>query len=190
MVARGDKGSSTRVDGDDLVASRRLETEAAGTVLGVRAHHYFDRPDGEVVNDDALRAEIVALVRRLRPEVVIAPDPTSVFFGAAYVNHPDHRAVGWAALDAVAHAAPNPNYYPGDDPWRASIVLLSGSLEPDAWIDIAATIEAKTQALACHESQLGEAGEYLRTVVRQRAEDGGRAAGVNLAEAFRRLTFA
>jgi LmbE family N-acetylglucosaminyl deacetylase len=188
VVARGDKGSANLVDDiDALVAARRAETEAAGNALGVAAHYWFERDDGAVVNDDALRDEIVGVVRRVQPDVVIAPDPTAVFYGAAYVNHPDHRAVGWAALDAVSHAAPNPNYHPGDAPWRTPVVLLSGSLQPDAWIDISSTIDAKTAALACHTSQLGEAGEYLRTVVRQRAEDAGRAAGVALAESFRQL---
>lgn len=188
VVARGDKGSSSRVaDADELANARRSESESAGAVLGVHAHHWLERTDGEVVNDDALRGDIVRLVRAVRPQVVIAPDPTATFFGAAYVNHPDHRSVGWAALDATGHAAPNPNYYPGSDPWRVAHILLSGSLESDGWIDIAGFIDAKTQALACHTSQLGDAAEYLRTVVRQRAEDGGRAAGVTLAEAFRHL---
>lgn len=188
VVARGDKGSSTLVDDvAGLVAARRSETEAAGAVLGVAEYHWLDREDGEVVNDSALRADIVGLIRRVQPDVVVVPDPTAVFYGAAYVNHPDHRAVGWAALDAVNHAAPNPNYHPGGEPWRTPIVLLSGSLEPDGWVDIGDVIEAKTGALACHTSQLGEAGEYLRTVVRQRAEDEGRAAGVTLAEGFRVL---
>ncbi len=191
VVARGDKGSSDRVDDvAALVAARRAETEAAGAVLGVAEHHWLDRDDGEVVNDDALRADLIRLGRAVRPDLVIAPDPTAVFYGTAYVNHPDHRAVGWAVLDALSHAAPNPNYHPGDDAWLTSTMLLSGALEPDAWIDIAATIEAKAAALACHTSQLGEAGEYLRRVVRQRAEDEGRAAGVQLAEGFRLLRFA
>jgi LmbE family N-acetylglucosaminyl deacetylase len=190
VVARGDKGSSEEVgDRDALVATRRAETSAAGELLGVHSYAFGDRDDGRVENDEALRADIVSNVRGFRPDLVVAPDPTAVFYGTAYVNHPDHRAVGWATLDAVAHMAPNPNYFPGTEPCRVSTVLLSGSLEPDAWIDIATTIDAKAAALACHTSQLGEAGEYLRTVVRQRAEDGGRAAGVTLAEGFRMLRF-
>ena len=45
----------------------------------------------------------------------------------------------------------------------------------------------KAEALLCHESQLAETGEWLRQVVRQRAEDAGRAAGVRYAEGFRLL---
>jgi LmbE family N-acetylglucosaminyl deacetylase len=67
---------------------------------------------------------------------------------------------------------------------------LSGSLEPDMWIDIEPTLDLKAQALQCHESQVAEAGEWLRTFVRERAEEAGRAAGVRYAEGFRRLVLA
>src|SRR5438270_732567 len=70
---------------------------------------------------------------------------------------------------------------------RVAAVYLSGTLEPDVWIDITGSIDAKAEALLCHESQLGESDEWLRTVVRQRAEEGGRQAGVRFAEGFRRL---
>ena len=52
------------------------------------------------------KAEVAAKVLgALRPEVVIGPDPTAVFFGDGYVNHVDHRTIGWTLLDAVAPAA-------------------------------------------------------------------------------------
>ena len=51
-------------------------------------------------------------------------------------------------------------------------------------------IETKIDAVLCHESQLGEGGEFFRDVLRQRAEDGGRLAGVRYAEGFRRLSLA
>jgi LmbE family N-acetylglucosaminyl deacetylase len=84
-----------------------------------------------------------------------------------------------------------PHYYPGTGPpHQVSRVYLSGTLEPDVWVDITATVEVKAEALLCHRSQLGEPGEWLRTVVRQRAEEAGRMAGVRYAEGFRRLVFA
>jgi len=109
-------------------------------------------------------------------------------FGQHYFNHRDHRVVGFATLDAVAPAASNPRYFPDAGPaHHVASVYLSGTLEPDVWIDITASIDAKAEALLCHESQLGETDEWLRTVVRQRAEEGGRQAGVRFAEGFRRL---
>ena len=191
VCARGDKGSSDpAVVPAELAARRAEEVAAAAVALGLSAAHLLGHPDGDV-DEPRLRAELVALVRRLRPEAVVCPDPTAVFFGSSYFNHRDHRAVGWAALDAVAPAAASPHYYPGaGPPHQVRQVWLSGTLEPDAWVDIGATVDAKAEALLCHRSQLGETGEWFRTVVLARAEEAGRAAGVAYAEGFRRLLLA
>lgn len=189
VCAAGEKGSSDpEVDAGELAERRAAEVARAAAALGLRAHHALGHPDGELDNDQRLRRELVELVRRLRPDVVVCPDPTAVFFGAGYVNHRDHRMVGWATLDAVVHEARSPHYFPDAGPaHRVEEVWLSGSLEPDTWVDIEASIDAKAEALRCHESQLAEAGEWLRTFVRERAEEAGRAAGVRYAEGFRRL---
>ncbi|HEX2698837.1 MAG TPA: PIG-L deacetylase family protein [Acidimicrobiales bacterium] len=192
ICASGDKGSSDpTVQPAELAARRATEAEAAAGVLGVAAHHLLGLPDGAVENTPALRARLVELVRRLRPEVVVCPDPTATFFGSGYFNHRDHREVGWATLDAVAPAAANPHYFPDAGPaHQVDAVYLSGTLEPDLWVEITATIEAKAQALLCHASQLGETAEWLRQVVHQRAEEGGKVAGVAYAEGFRILRLA
>ena len=57
-------------------------------------------------------SEIVRVVRELRPDVVLCPDPTAVFFGDGYFNHRDHRVTGWATLDAIAPAAGQPALLP------------------------------------------------------------------------------
>jgi LmbE family N-acetylglucosaminyl deacetylase len=159
--------------------------------LGVGSHQLLGHPDGDLVNGPELRGELVTLVRSLRPDVVLCPDPTAVFFGGGYVNHRDHRVVGWATLDAVAHEARSPHYFPSAGaPHRVAEVWLSGSLEPDTWVDISSTLDAKTEALRSHESQVAEAGEWLRTFVQERAEEAGRQAGVRYAEGFRRLVLA
>lgn len=189
ICAEGDKGSmDPAVDGAELARRRRLEVEAAGAVLGVASHCFLGYLDGEVEDTAELRGTLVTLIRRLQPEAVLCPDPTAVFFGQNYANHRDHRMVGWATLDAVAPAAGNPHYFPDSGPaHQVSALYLSGSLEPDVWVDITSVVERKAQAVACHASQVGEPGEWLRSVVRQRAEAGGRRAGVQYAEGFRRL---
>ena len=189
ICADGDKGSlDPKTKPPELVATRRLEVAAAGKLLGVAEHHWLGYPDGELDDDGDLRARLVALIRSIRPEAVVAPDPTAVFFGQHYVNHRDHRAVGWAVLDAVAPAASFPHYFPeAGPPHRVSQLYLSGTLEPDVWVDISATIDTKAAAIGCHTTQIGDSGEWLRTAVRQRAEDAGRLAGVAFAEGFRRL---
>jgi LmbE family N-acetylglucosaminyl deacetylase len=189
ICADGDKGSSDpATDSAKLVDRRRHEVAASGQILGVEAHHWLGFRDGEFDDDRELRARLVALVREVRPDAVIAPDPTAVYFGQHYVNHRDHRVVGWAALDAVSPAAANPHYFPDAGPAHAvDVVYLSGTLAPDVWVDISATIDVKAAAIACHASQVGESAEWLRRAVRQRAEEAGREAMVGFAEAYRRL---
>lgn len=189
ICADGDKGSTDPdTDPTDLVARRRDEVAASGAILGVEAHHWLGFRDGELDDQRRLRARLVALVREVGPEVVVAPDPTAVFFGQHYINHLDHRQVGWATLDAVAPAAANPHYFPEAGPaHRVALVYLSGTLEADVWVDISGTIDVKAAAIACHDSQVGESGEWLRRAVRQRAEDAGREATVRFAEGYRRI---
>ena len=131
---------------------------------------------------------MVAAIRRTRPDVVICPDPTAVIFGDTYFNHADHRNAGWVALEAVSPAAGNPHYFPGaGPPHSVGVVLLSGTLAPNVWVDVEASLGAKVDALLCHASQLEGPPEFFRTVLQGRAEAEGRAAGVRYAEGFRRL---
>ena len=98
--------------------------------------------------------------------------------------------MGWAALDAVSPAAANPHYFPDAGPvHQVADVLLSGTLEPSVWVDIGDTLDVKVAALLRHGSQVDESGEWFPELVRDRAEHGGRAAGVAYAEGFRRLSF-
>jgi LmbE family N-acetylglucosaminyl deacetylase len=189
VCTQGDKGSSDpKAVPATLASQRREEAEAAGRVLGVRQHHFLGHPDGDVDNTHDFRAALVEIVRQVRPDAVVCPDPEAAFFGQSYFNHRDHRVVGWATLDAVAPAAANPHYFPTAGPaHQVDFVYLSGTLAPDVWVDISDAVDTKAEALLCHQSQLGETGEWLRTAVRERAEQAGRAAGVAYAEGFRLL---
>ena len=185
----GDKGSSDPgVDPDELARRRAGESAMAAGVLGLAGHHSLGIPDGELDNTNEVRRQIVALVRQVRPEVVVCPDPTAVIFGDRYFNHHDHRAAGWSTLDAVAPAAGNPHYFPGTgDVFQVNCVFLSGTLEPNVWVDVTKSLEIKIDALFCHQSQLSDTSEWFRAFVRERAEESGRVAGVRYAEGFRRL---
>ena len=118
----------------------------------------------------------------------VGHDPTAVFFGEDYYNHHDHRALGFAVLDASSPAAALPHYFPAaGPPHQVQQVLLSGTLEPSVWVDIEEVIAAKVAAVACHASQFADGGSWATQAVRRRAEEEGRRAGVALAEGFRRL---
>jgi LmbE family N-acetylglucosaminyl deacetylase len=187
----GEKGTAEAgADPAVITARRAVEARRAAEIMGLAGHESLGRPDGELDNTRELRADLVTRIRRLRPEVVVGPDPTAVFFGTGYVNHRDHRELGFALLDAVSPAAASPAYFPGAGPaHRVVAVYLSGTLEPDTWVDIDTTVEVKVRALQCHESQLGGDIDVAAEVVRRRAASAGRAAGLRHAEAFRVLRF-
>jgi LmbE family N-acetylglucosaminyl deacetylase len=189
LCTDGGKGTSDpTVDCADLVARRVVEASEAGALIGLTALENLGYPDGELTDDAVLREVLVAAVRRLRPDTVLCPDPTAVFFGQEYFNHRDHRAAGWAVLDAVSPAASLPQYFPDAGPaHQVSTVLLSGTLAPDVWVDISTTVEIKGEAVGCHRSQFPDGVEWASTAVRLGAEDAGRQAGVAYAEGFRRL---
>jgi LmbE family N-acetylglucosaminyl deacetylase len=189
LCTDGGKGSSDpTLDPRELIDRRVAEAADAAAVIGLTGQEHLNYPDGELVDDPEFRGALVEAVRRLRPEIVLCPDPTAIFFGQEYFNHRDHRVVGLAALDAVAPAAALPHYFPEAGPaHQVSTVLLSGTLEPDVWVDISSTVELKGEAVGCHRSQFPDGVEWSSTAVRLGAEDAGRQAGVRYAEGFRRL---
>jgi LmbE family N-acetylglucosaminyl deacetylase len=189
ICTSGDKGTRDPTVSPAALAELRVEeTRRAAEVIGLSGQHRLGHPDGELTDDQSLRAQLVALVRTIKPSTVLCPDPTAVFFGQDYFNHRDHRIVGFAALDALSPAAGLPHYFPqAGPPHRVDVALLSGTLEPNVWVDITATIDEKVAAVSCHRSQFaGDAG-WADRAVRLRAEEDGRRAGVALAEGFRRL---
>ena len=189
VVCQGDKGSlDPACDPTALAATRAGEVAEAAGVLGLASHRVLGVPDGEVEVSAHLLGDLVAAVRSVRAEVVVAPDPTALLFGRSYVNHRDHRVVGTATLDAVAPAAAMPHYFPDRGPaWAVRELWLSGTLEPDVHVDVEPVLAVKAAALACHRSQVDVPGELLHTVVEQRAGEAGRGAGVRYAESFRRM---
>ena len=158
-------------------------------MIGLSSLENLGFPDGELADSDDFRRTLVARVRALRPDVVCGHDPTAVFFGQSYFNHRDHRIAGAALLDAVAPASALPHYFPeAGPPHQVAVVLLSGTLEPDEWVDVSDTIESKVAAVECHRTQFAGQEGWAGEAVRRRAAEEGRRAGVAYAEGFRRLT--
>lgn len=188
IANQGDKGSAdAATDPTALAEHRAAEVARAAEVLGLAGVDHLGYPDGEIDDDATLRARIIGLLRRLQPDAVIAPDPTAVFFGDSYVNHRDHRELGWAVLDSLVPAA-SPLYLPeAGPPHQVGLVLLAGTLEANAWVDIGAVLPQKVAAVACHESRLGDDPALVAELITQRAVEEGRRAGTPHAEAFRRL---
>jgi LmbE family N-acetylglucosaminyl deacetylase len=186
----GGKGTTDpAVEPAELALARAGELESSSALIGLASVENLGFPDGELIDSDDFRCTLVNRVRSVRPDVVCGHDPTAVFFGQAYFNHRDHRIAGTATLDAVSPAAALPLYFPeAGPPHQVTTVLLSGTLEPDEWVDVSDTIERKADAVECHRTQFADPGGWAGDAVRRRAEEEGRRAGVPFAEGFRRLT--
>ncbi|MGH9043415.1 MAG: PIG-L deacetylase family protein [Acidimicrobiales bacterium] len=187
----GAKGTSDALVGKSLARTRAGELSEAVAVLGIDEHQTLGMADGELENTAELRREFIGWIRRVRPDVVLGHDPTAIFFGQHYFNHHDHRGAGWALLDALSPAAALPQYHPTTGAaHQVEVAYLSGTLEPDVWVDISDTIEAKIEAVGCHRSQLRDGTGWAEDIVRSRAAAEGSRAGVSYAEGFRRLFLA
>jgi LmbE family N-acetylglucosaminyl deacetylase len=186
----GGKGTTDpKTKPEKLVAIRAAELEESSALIGLASVDNLGYPDGELVDSEAFRGVLVEWVRRLRPDVVCGHDPTAIFFGQEYFNHRDHRITGAVLLDAVVPAAALPLYFPAAGPaHQVTTVLLSGTLDPDVWVDVTDTIECKAAAVECHRTQFAEPGGWAGEAVRLRAEEEGRRSGARFAEGFRRLT--
>ncbi len=187
LATSGDKGThDAALSVQELAALREQEQREACRVLGVREVIFLGYPDGFLQPDVELRGEIVRLLRRYRPDVVLTWDGFRPGF-----NHSDHRAVGIAVRDAIYPAVRDHLYYAehgaeGLEAHQVNELLLAGNDDPDYHVDIAAHMETKLEAILCHGSQLGgRSREELRRMweQRMRSSRNGR-----LVESFKRVT--
>ncbi len=175
VASDGQKGSF-EYDRETLIAMRAEEAKRAAAVLGAEPPILLGHPDLELdkLPPGLLREQFVRLIRQYRPDVVIAEDAF-----ARFEPHPDHRAVAWAASDAINFASlplmhpehlaeglqPHfcvEKYFYSDDPQIANKV-----------IDVTGTMDRKLAAMAEHRSQVSF---LVQDVLRQ-----ARLAGLDMA---------
>lgn len=162
IVTDGSSGSDDpEMTPAKLKQTRHTEQHAANEILGITSLFNLDLPDGMIVPDLALRRQLVRVIRQFKADVVVCQDPTSWFHGNRYINHPDHRAVATAAVEALFPAAGNRNYFPelleeGLEPIKIHEVYISNAQQPDVWVDITDFMDQKVEALRQHKSQMGD----------------------------------
>jgi LmbE family N-acetylglucosaminyl deacetylase len=162
LLTSGDKGSDDpEMTPERLVATREAEQREAARILGVKDVLFLKYPDAYLEPNLELRREIVRMIRKLKPDVVVCQDPTVRWANSQYINHPDHRAAGEATLAAVFPAARDRLTFPellaeGLEPHRVREVYLAGAAAPDVAIDISATMDRKLASLRAHASQLSD----------------------------------
>jgi LmbE family N-acetylglucosaminyl deacetylase len=188
LVTSGDAGSADPADTHAMVRARReAEAQSAAAVLGIATVRFLRSADGEVVNTLALRAELVRVLRLMRPDVVFTHDPERPI--PPYLCHPDHRAVGRAVLDAVYPLARDRLALPSYPalaallPHQVKEIWLFASGGAETLVDISTGFDQKIAARLAHVSQTGDAAA-LRVGWQARAAQIGEPLGLPLAEAF------
>jgi len=170
IVTDGDAGGfEIAVSRAEVAALRREEQTRAAKEVGVCYLMFLGQPDGRLQADLALRELLARVIRQIRPQLVITQHPVRDL-GRIRVSHPDHLAVGEAALCAVFPDARNPFAFPhllrdeGLEPWTVPEVWLFGGAQGAHAVDITDQLDRKLRALRAHESQREDQDEVAGCV--------------------------
>jgi len=195
LVTDGDAGGhDDEMPRSEMAPLRRKEQTAAAACVGVSDLRFLGYPDGRVEATLGLRRDLARVIRQVRPDRVMCPSPERNYARLG-VSHPDHRAVGSAALDAIYPDARNPYAFPelradeGLEAWTVREVWLPGGPAPNRYVDVTGTFDRKVAALRAHESQTGQMdklADFLRDRLAAAAATAGLPEG-RLAETFQVL---
>ncbi len=162
VCTNGDKGTSDRnVKPEDLARLRAEEQRQAAEVLGIAEVVFLRFPDQGLEDCSEFREKLVRQIRIHRPETVVTIDPHHRY-------NPEHVQEGL-------------------EPHKVREVYLWGAEEPDTFLDITDTFTTKLDALYCHASQMKRPRAEREANTRAHYAEIGKKAGVELAEAFKRI---
>ena len=168
-------------------AERAAEANEAARMLKVTHREALDLPDGNIQNTLENRLKIAAVLRRLRPRVVILP----YWQG----RHPDHYTSATLGYEScfVSGLAKMP--IPGDPhrPYKILYASLYADVRPTFVVDITPFAEQRFQSLMAYRSQYANQAtggglfvqeEEIRETTFATARHYGLLAGVRYAEPF------
>ncbi|MEX2426565.1 MAG: PIG-L family deacetylase, partial [Thermomicrobiaceae bacterium] len=145
VVTSGDKGvPDAETDVATFTETREQEQLTSAEYLGAQGVTFLRYIDGEVFDSLELRERITLEIRRFKPDLIISHDPLT----RQYRQHPDHRAVGFAAIHSAFPSSHLTTFFPqhiedGFETHVTPTMLLFGSERPDVFIDIGPTLERK-----------------------------------------------
>jgi len=177
LLTSGDKGfDDATATGEHICEVRHAEQNAAAAIIGVKSVQFLDQEDGYLIPSIALRKEIVRVIRQIKPDILVTCDPTHLFAGDYYINHPDHRYAGQVVLDAVFPAADNPFFFPelikaeGLQPHKLHEVWDTLTDNPTVTLHVTDTWGVKVLALKEHKSQIGDPKEFEERMRTRKSE--------------------
>lgn len=161
LATSGDKGSSDPdMTSEKLAQIRESESIAAGKAIGVKEVIFLRYTDGELFPTLELRRDITRMIRLKKPDVVVTLDPTRFWYETRSINHPDHRAIGAATLEAVFPTARDRLNFielerdEGLAPHNALTIYIAGAEQPTLHVDVTDYIDTQVNALLEHKSQI------------------------------------
>jgi N-acetylglucosamine malate deacetylase 1 len=166
---------------------RKREAETAATVLGAAWRINLGWADRRIGKDPGHLDEAVAVIRRHRPRVVVAPYWSD--------RHPDHAAASAVVTEAAFNSGLR--RYPAEgEAWKPDWIcyyFINDAATPSFVVDVTAQYARKREALDCHASQFVQKGDgvgtrlntpLFRQLVESRDAQFGALAGVTWAEAI------
>lgn len=174
-------------------ATRKQEAAAAAKIMGVDSRENLDMADGFFANDEAHQRKIIALIRKYRPDIILANAPED--------RHPDHGRSAKLVSDAafLSGLRKIETTYDGvtQNAWRPAYTfhyMQDRFIQPSFVIDITAYMERKMEAVLAYSTQFASADtsepqtyisspQFLETV-KARALMLGKRIGVGYAEGY------
>lgn len=190
-----DGGSGTEdkdLNPKELTKIRVKEQSKALKILGGQSAQFLGYPDGRLEVTMKLKKDVVKAIREIKPDLVVSMDPSMLYSAErGFINHPDHRAAGQVALDAVYPLARDHLSFPdlyaaGYLPHKTKTILLTNFDKSNFYVDIIETFDLKVKALEAHASQIPNIKEVEKWL-RQNAMRIGQNCGYKLAEGFIRI---
>src|SRR5438034_4460466 len=195
IVTDGSQGGEDPNQKDsELVSIRQREQRAAAKVLGIKRVEFLGYKDGHLAPDLKLRRDIVRMIRKHKPELVITHIPGRLLDAPMGGSHPDHIAVGEATFAAVYPDSRNPRAFRSllKEGFPAHVVKelwVPYWTSGDFFVDISSTLDSKMESLKKHKSQVAKPGREwdFEKFMRKRHREVGKKAGYTYAESFKRI---
>lgn len=136
------------------VTRREKESLAAAEILGVKIRENLGMPDGNIANTQDSRIEIIKVLRKYRPKVVLAPHHVA--------RHPDHARAS-ALIREACFLAGLARIDTGQERFMAANVLYYFEhvfeSAPDVVIDVTDSFDEKMKAVRAYKSQFYQPGQ-------------------------------
>ena len=172
---------------------RDQEANAAAKILGVVARENLEMRDGFFVNDEKHQLEIIRMLRKYQPEIVLC--------NAIYDRHIDHGKGSKLVSDAcfLSGLMKIETELDGEQQkaWRPKLVyhyIQWKNIEPDFVVDITGFTDKKIESILAYSSQFYDpkskepespiSSKNFLESLNYRSRDLGRLAGVEHAEGF------